>query len=324
MQAQNIEAVMNNAPKFPKATAFVHKYESKEYEEWLEACEKYDELELVDAGHGAAAAKAAKSKMEKEAKARQKNVEALKGMNVDQMMEHIGGISMKDIEAMANMTDEERMDYAVLNGLDKTAKNTKNAATKNARQNANINNASKKAINVSMELLELNNKWNTRKDSLLTIGLKKYNSKYAPQMASIRGQQRAMYTGDDTEGISASPEYQALERKFLEIEEKAQVECFYQPMIDEKGWEQDELRVLLEKANVADRAAAKGSAGQQFAAEVRTNAMLVAESYKNVMIEMPDFFDCFELVDPDSDKCTVKITTRFQDDNIELPEIPGL
>lgn len=231
---------------------------------------------------------------------------------------------MKDIEAMSNMTDEERMDYAMLNGLDKSASNALKSQAKNARKSANIINADKKMVNVSLEMFKLNNKWNARKDSLLTICLKKYNSKYAPQMASIRGQQRAMYTGDDTEGISVSPEYQALERNFLEIEEKAQVECFYQPMIDEKGWEQDELRVLLEKANVADRAAAKGDAGHQLTAELRTNAMIIANQFREVTTEMPDFFDCFEPVDPDSDKCTVKITTRFQDDNIELPEIPGL
>lgn len=83
MQAQNIEAVMSYAPKFPKATAFVHKYESKEYEEWLDACEEYNELELLDSGHANAAANAAKAKMVKEAKARQKNLAAMKGMNAD-------------------------------------------------------------------------------------------------------------------------------------------------------------------------------------------------------------------------------------------------
>lgn len=67
MQAQNTEAVMNNAPKFPKATAFVHKDESKEYEEWVDACEEYNELELLDSGHANAAANAAKAKMAKEA-----------------------------------------------------------------------------------------------------------------------------------------------------------------------------------------------------------------------------------------------------------------
>lgn len=329
MQAQNIEAVMNNAPKFPKATAFVHKNESKEYQEWLEACEEYNELELLDSGHANAAANAAKAKMAKEAKARQKNLAAMKGMNADQMMESIGGISMKDIEAMSNMTDEERMDYAMLNGLDKSASNALKSQAKNARKSANIINADKKMVNVSLEMFKLNNKWNARKDSLLTICLKKYNSKYAPQMASIKGQQNEMLKtakGDVLVEmrIAESPAYKALDQKIQECEEKGQTECFYQPMIDEKGWEQDELRVILEKANVADRAAAKGDAGHQLTAELRTNAMSIANQFREVTTEMPDFFDCFEPVDPDSDKCTVKITTRFQDNNIELPEIPGL
>jgi len=297
LQAQTLEAIMNSAPKFPHAISFALVEPDEAYIKWREECDEYKDLGV--AGPSEASVNAAKAQMMKEAKARQKEVNAMKGKSADQIMQQMGGVSMKDIQAMANMTDEERLDYVMMNGLDKSGKaameKTRNSQLgKDARNYNNVADAANKRFDVQEEFFALQRKWNARKDSLQKRAMEKWNGTYAPQ-------------------LRANP------KNYEEITAKGLADCWYEPLLEEIGFEQQELKVLFEKANQADRAFAKSSLAQdKLSASQRPLASFVASNYVLISTEIPAF-----PLGPACDDCspdpeTVKIVSYFSDQNVDL------
>ena len=317
---------MNSAPKFPHAISFALNEPDEAYSKWQEECDEYKDIEIQ--GPSAASVNAAKAQMLKEAQARQKEVNAVKGKSADQIMQQMGGVSMKDIQAMANMTDEERLDYVMMNGLDKSgnaamAKTPNSQLGKDARNYNNVADAANKRFDVQEEYFALQRKWNARKDSLQKRAMEKWNGTYAPQL--VANQKRFIYKPDSSNAFGEVlvnwQETDDINNEYEEITVKGLADCWYEPMLEEIGFEQQELKVLFEKANQADRALAKSSLAQdKYSASQRPSASFVASNYVLISTEMPAFplestcVGCSSREDPQ----TVKIVEYFSDQNVDI------
>jgi len=329
--AQTLESIMASAPKLPSALALAQGPDNPSYNKWSDEVSAYNDMEWTyEIGESELAD--TKAQLTREAKARQSEVNAIKGKSADQIMMQMGGISMADIEAMSHMTEDEMLDYVMMNGLDRSGKaamnrNRNSQLGKDASSYNGVAKAYNKRADVHERMYTLQNKWNHRRDSLLTIGVKRYNSEFVPQLEAIDQQIKSYWVKDAShvEG-GYSSDYKAVDKlneKKNQVEDQAWATCFYEYLIEEIGFEQQALQYLFADACSADRAAAEsGSTEQKISAKMRPSATAVVVLYRQVSTTIPDFGQYIEQTD--DNKNSIRITHKFAEVEFVAPNAPRI